>query len=414
MKRFYLFLFFILLSIFVYAREVPNTNSGIAYASPGDYIIRSNGQRYVLNKGDINYARQQLGLSISSNRSTPSSNNSWSSNSRTNVSSSNSYPPPIVLIIIGIIIFFVIRTISKYNEELAYEQRREGQRQQYEQQIKRQQQYEFEIQQQKIAEEKRIEGNLNWLKSVRSGNEIYNKRKLYITEREWQAFNDRFQFLKVTLLDKIILPDKEIMKPYLKCFIYGSNNSFTAIFHLKRTGLENEAKIYYCQRRLDDQDLNQIKSFFESTKEKRSIPLKLRDQILRRDNFKCVFCGRGANDGVKLHIDHIIPVSKGGTTEADNLQTLCEECNLGKSNRHGRSNYENNDIPPSDMIAFYRNLLGLKLRFTYAELKTAFRESVAKYHPDTYGSSSSRDRENAETLMKQINEAYETLKKIAL
>ena len=69
-------------------------------------------------------------------------------------------------------------------------------------------------------------------------------------------------------------------------------------------------------------------------------------------------------------------------------------------------------MPPPDMIAFYRNLLGLKLQFTFDELKIAFRESVAKYHPDTYGSSSPRDRENAETLMKQINEAYETLKKI--
>jgi DnaJ-class molecular chaperone len=71
-------------------------------------------------------------------------------------------------------------------------------------------------------------------------------------------------------------------------------------------------------------------------------------------------------------------------------------------------------MPPPDMIAFYRNLLGLRLQFTHTELKAAFRESVAKYHPDTYGSSSSRDRANAETLMKQINEAYEVLKKIAL
>jgi hypothetical protein len=203
------------------------------------------------------------------------------------------------------------------------------------------------------------------------------------------------------------------MKLYLKCLIYGTSNNFTALFHFKRTGLENEAIIYYCQNKLDDQDLNQIKLFFETTKQNRHISLKLRDKILRRDNFRCVFCGRGVNDGVKLHVDHIIPVSKGGTSHADNLQTLCEECNLGKSNRHSRSNYEDNNIPPLDMIAFYCNLLGLKLQFTQAELKTAFRESAAKYHPDTYGSSSSRDRENAETLMKQINEAYEVLKKIA-
>jgi DnaJ-class molecular chaperone len=62
------------------------------------------------------------------------------------------------------------------------------------------------------------------------------------------------------------------------------------------------------------------------------------------------------------------------------------------------------------MIAFYRNLLGLKLRFTKGELKNAYREAAEKYHPDKYASTSKRDKENAEMLMKQINCAYEILK----
>lgn len=57
----------------------------------------------------------------------------------------------------------------------------------------------------------------------------------------------------------------------------------------------------------------------------------LRYKILKRDNFKCQICGRTAEDGVKLHIDHIIPISKGGKTIGSNLRTLCEDCNLGKS-----------------------------------------------------------------------------------
>ena len=36
--------------------------------------------------------------------------------------------------------------------------------------------------------------------------------------------------------------------------------------------------------------------------------------------------------------------------------------------------------------------------------------AIGKYHPDKYGTSSPRDRENAERLMKQVNEAYEALK----
>ena len=66
----------------------------------------------------------------------------------------------------------------------------------------------------------------------------------------------------------------------------------------------------------------------------RSIPLKIRLKVLDRDTYRCVFCGKSpATDvGTKLHIDHIIPFSKGGKTALDNLQTLCYECNLGKGN----------------------------------------------------------------------------------
>jgi len=67
----------------------------------------------------------------------------------------------------------------------------------------------------------------------------------------------------------------------------------------------------------------------------------------------------------------------------------------------------------TDLLPFYRSLIGLKLRFSKAELKNAYREAVVKYHTDHYGTSSPRDRENAGILMKQINEAYEKLKKIA-
>lgn len=60
----------------------------------------------------------------------------------------------------------------------------------------------------------------------------------------------------------------------------------------------------------------------------------LRYDILKRDNFRCVLCGRSAQDGVKLHVDHIIPVSKGGKTESSNLRTLCEKCNYGKRDKY--------------------------------------------------------------------------------
>jgi len=68
-------------------------------------------------------------------------------------------------------------------------------------------------------------------------------------------------------------------------------------------------------------------------KTSRDINLRMRFMVMQRDNFKCCICGASpAKDAsVELHIDHIIPWSKGGETVIENLQTLCSKCNLGKS-----------------------------------------------------------------------------------
>ncbi|AGW90314.1 HNH endonuclease [Cupriavidus sp. DF5525] len=65
----------------------------------------------------------------------------------------------------------------------------------------------------------------------------------------------------------------------------------------------------------------------------RAIPLGLRFQVLERDDGRCCSCGRSPTNGVTLHVDHIVPFSTGGLTILSNLQTLCNECNLGKGNR---------------------------------------------------------------------------------
>ena len=67
-----------------------------------------------------------------------------------------------------------------------------------------------------------------------------------------------------------------------------------------------------------------------STREGRQpIPRKLRHQVFQRDNYRCRECG-ATNKQTRLHVDHIIPVAKGGTNDLDNLQTLCEKCNRAK------------------------------------------------------------------------------------
>lgn len=64
--------------------------------------------------------------------------------------------------------------------------------------------------------------------------------------------------------------------------------------------------------------------------------LRLRWHVLQRDRFTCRACGASPalTPSVELHVDHIVPWSKGGETVLENLQTLCSACNLGKSNVH--------------------------------------------------------------------------------
>jgi len=59
----------------------------------------------------------------------------------------------------------------------------------------------------------------------------------------------------------------------------------------------------------------------------------LRWQVFQRDQWKCVACGRNSQDGAILHVDHIIPRSRGGLDSLENFQTLCDVCNIGKGNR---------------------------------------------------------------------------------
>lgn len=70
-----------------------------------------------------------------------------------------------------------------------------------------------------------------------------------------------------------------------------------------------------------------------SKRERKYMTDDLRYDVLKRDNFACQKCGATAKDGAKLHVDHIIPVFKGGKTTISNLQTLCDRCNIGKGTK---------------------------------------------------------------------------------
>lgn len=58
----------------------------------------------------------------------------------------------------------------------------------------------------------------------------------------------------------------------------------------------------------------------------RFIPKKVKEEVLARDNWQCVMCGKKED----LQFDHIIPYSKGGSNTVENLQILCAPCNRKK------------------------------------------------------------------------------------
>jgi hypothetical protein len=61
------------------------------------------------------------------------------------------------------------------------------------------------------------------------------------------------------------------------------------------------------------------------------MPERVRNEVWRRDQGKCVECGSTYN----LEFDHVIPVVKGGANTARNIRLLCEPCNRRKSDKIG-------------------------------------------------------------------------------
>jgi len=77
-----------------------------------------------------------------------------------------------------------------------------------------------------------------------------------------------------------------------------------------------------------------LKKSIKSSELRHGISLATRYAVMKRDNFKCLICGKDSRKS-QLVIDHIIPVVRGGTNDIINLRTLCRACN------HGKMIYEN-------------------------------------------------------------------------
>ncbi|MDD7149872.1 MAG: HNH endonuclease [Mycoplasma sp.] len=166
--------------------------------------------------------------------------------------------------------------------------------------------------------------------------EKYNKDVEKVLQSE-STNNSKYSSKKFKMVEERVLRSiiykKENFMITLKIEVYYRSNGGNVYDNKKRKYLFNDLVFVY-------NEWNRGNKFEETINQERKIMNDyIRYNVLKRDNFSCQICGITAKDGAKLQVDHIIPVSKGGKTVMSNLQTLCERCNIGKSNKT-----ENDDI----------------------------------------------------------------------
>ena len=123
----------------------------------------------------------------------------------------------------------------------------------------------------------------------------------------------------------------------------------------------------------------------------RSISKALRFEIFKRDGFTCRYCGKQP-PSVKLVIDHVDPVSKGGTSMPSNLITSCETCNQGKGAKSMK------DVSLTDEDSLRRSQENLeqisqaRLAHSAVMARRKMRQEIEEYFKDIYNGTHAGDR----------------------
>jgi hypothetical protein len=153
-----------------------------------------------------------------------------------------------------------------------------------------------------------------------------------IRENKRKEYSTRFPDLDKLYLDiKFSKPTEQILE------LRKNINKVSEELLLKQweASIKNDEE-YLFRFNLQIEFLNRLKPIYEKYRYikfgRPPIPMTTKLQILKKSNFKCVLCNADLMEK-EPHIDHIIPLYKGGGSETSNLQALCWECNLKKGTK---------------------------------------------------------------------------------
>lgn len=174
----------------------------------------------------------------------------------------------------------------------------------------------------------KFEKVLNDFTSVEQGKDLIEKERESILNSISKSIPFPIKlFNKKKLIRKLGFETVDISDTYIPAFT----------FQYVSAGGNSSSR---CDVKLNIANLNQLINYLNDLiKWKKSIAgqralmtSQLRDKIKDRDNYKCCYCYLGIDDepNLLLEIDHKVPLSKGGMTTYDNLQTLCWKCNRSK------------------------------------------------------------------------------------